>query len=140
MNYANPYVNPYINYQAQNFGNQYPQMQMQPQIQQMQPQPTQQPSQPQQDDRIWVTSEAAAEAYMVAPGGFVRLWDSNKPVFYEKWADMSGKPLPMNIVDYKSRSTQPAQEAKKDDTYDYLEKRIKRLEQLVIKQEEPTDE
>lgn len=72
----------------------------------------QQPQQPQQqsvDDRLWVPNEAAANAYMVTAGGFVRLWDSNAPVFYEKQADAAGRALPMVVYEYKPRSAAPAQ-------------------------------
>lgn len=33
------------------------------------------------DERIWVQGKNAAEAYLVAANGFVRLWDSNGQVF-----------------------------------------------------------
>lgn len=57
-----------------------------------------------QDERIWVQNETSAEAYLVAPNGFVRLWDANKPVFYEKRADASGRPLPMDVFEYVRKS------------------------------------
>lgn len=94
---ANPYMQP--NYQSGYFQPNYFQPQMpigQP------PAPMQQP-QASQDDRIWVASESAAEAFLVAANGFVRLWDSNKPVFYEKRADMSGRPMPLVTYEYKIR-------------------------------------
>lgn len=53
-----------------------------------------------QDERIWVQNETSAEAYLVAPNGFVRLWDSNKPIFYEKRADATGRPYPMEAYEY----------------------------------------
>lgn len=56
--------------------------------------------QPAQDERIWVQNETSAEAYLVAPNGFVRLWDSSRPVFYEKRADSTGRPLPMDVFEY----------------------------------------
>lgn len=58
--------------------------------------------QPQQsnDERIWVQGKNAAEAYLVAANGFVRLWDSNGQVFYEKRADASGRPY-MEAYEYK---------------------------------------
>lgn len=34
-----------------------------------------------QDERIWVPSAAAAEAYPIAANGFVRLWHSTQPIF-----------------------------------------------------------
>ena len=51
------------------------------------------------DERIWVQGQNAAEAYLVAPNGFVRLWDSSKPVFYEKRADSVGRPF-METYEY----------------------------------------
>lgn len=91
------------------------------------------------NDQLWVASEAQAEAYLVAPNGFVRLWDSNKPCFYEKRCDPTGKPLPMIIYDYNIRGTTPQQEvhpqsATVNTSVDYesrfndLEKRIAALE------------
>ena len=71
--------------------------------QNLQPQPMPSASaQNQQDDaRIWVASQTAAESYLLAPNGFVRLWDSSAPRFYEKRADASGRPYPMEIYEYK---------------------------------------
>lgn len=54
-----------------------------------------------QDERIWVQNETSAEAYLLAPNGFARLWDSSKPVFYEKRADATGRPLPIDTYEYK---------------------------------------
>ena len=48
--------------------------------------------QPAADERIWVQGQVGADAYLVAPNSFVRLWDSTKPVFYEKRADHTGRP------------------------------------------------
>lgn len=53
-----------------------------------------------QDERIWVSNQQAAESFLVSPSSFVRLWDSSKPVFYEKRADMTGRPMPMEIYEY----------------------------------------
>ena len=82
---ANPYLQP--NYQGNYFQPNY--------FPQPQPQMPMQSQQPPQDDRIWVASESAAEAFQMVPNGFVRLWDSNKPIFYEKRADMNGRPMPV---------------------------------------------
>lgn len=57
----------------------------------------------QQDERIWVANEQCAESFLVAPGSFVRLWDSQKPYFYEKRADHTGRPLPMDVFEYKRK-------------------------------------
>lgn len=98
---ANPYMQPI--YQS---GGYYPQNyfpQMQTPVQQMPIGQTAAQPQATQDDRIWVASESAAEAFLVAANGFVRLWDSNKPVFYEKRADMNGRPMPLVAYEYKIR-------------------------------------
>lgn len=90
MDFNNGYM--YGGYQPQFNGSRY-QVPMQ-QIQQM-PQQNMFPSQmsgTSQDDRIWVPSRAAADAYLIAPNGFATLWDSTKSVFYEKRADASGRP------------------------------------------------
>lgn len=102
---ANPYMQP--NYQSGYFQPNYFQPQMpigQPPAQMQQPQAS-------QDDRIWVASESAAEAFLVAANGFVRLWDSNKPVFYEKRADMNGRPMPLVAYEYKIRDSGSAPDA-----------------------------
>lgn len=59
----------------------------------------------QTDDRIWVQGEGAAQAYLVAANGFVRLWDSQEPVFYEKRADATGKPY-MEVYEYKPKRSE----------------------------------
>lgn len=86
-------------------------MNFQPQYQQpmyqqpigMQPQAPQ----PMQDDRIWVANEQAADSYQIVPNGFVRLWDSNQQVYYEKRADATGRPMPLVAYEYRVR-TAPA--------------------------------
>lgn len=97
--FYNPYAQPY-------------QMQPQPDMSQYRPQIQQpqmlQPTQMQvsnQDERIWVQGESSAQAYLVAPNSFVRLWDSTRPVFYEKRADASGKPS-IVAYEYHSNATQ----------------------------------
>jgi hypothetical protein len=115
------------------------------QLQQLR-QPYQQPAQAQQrmpvnqDERIWVASQAAAEAYIVAPNGFVRLWDSNNPVFYERRCDATGKPYPTVAYEYKVRNTTPQEapqavvQAVNNTEYDNkikaLEERIQALENV----------
>lgn len=83
------------------------------------------------DERIWVQGEGAAQAYLVAPNGFVRLWDSTCPVYYEKRADHTGKPY-MEVYEYKRRSQEetPQIQAHTDygDRLEALEKRIALLE------------
>lgn len=91
------------------FGNYYNPYQMNYQ-QNYQPQP-QQPQQNTQpvDDRIFVANASAADAYLVAPNGFVRLWDSNSNRFYEKQADASGRQYPIVAYEYKRIDAAPAQ-------------------------------
>lgn len=109
---ANPYMQPI--YQP---GGYYPQNYFQGAPGYNQPMPMQQPTAPAQapqaaqDDRIWVASESAAEAFLVAANGFVRLWDSNKPVFYEKRADVNGRPMPLVAYEYKIRDASAGPEA-----------------------------
>ena len=66
----------------------------------MQAQPAQQSNQ-----IIWVSGEAGAKSYLVAPGNTVMLMDAENSVFYLKSADSSGMPLPLRIFDYKERTT-----------------------------------
>lgn len=70
--------------------------------QQAPPQQMQQQSNP--DERIWVQGQGAAEAYLVAPNSFVRLWDSQAPIFYEKRADQTGRPF-LEVFEYKRKGT-----------------------------------
>lgn len=96
MNY--PYFTPYNS----PLGNQIP-INSQPNMNNfMQPTPSGSQS---QDERLWVPNETAAESYPVAPNSFVRLWDANKQVFYEKRADSSGRPYPMDVFEYSRRQT-----------------------------------
>ena len=88
QNFA-PYQTPYT---QQNYQPQY-----QPQAQNTQP----------TDDRIFVANAAAADAYLVAPNGFVRLWDSSKPMFYEKYADATGRQIPVVAYEYKKFEAKP---------------------------------
>lgn len=62
---------------------------------------------PMADERIWVTNQQAAEAYLVAANSFVRLWDSSQPRFYEKSADCTGRPMAMKVYEYKEVSAMP---------------------------------
>ena len=75
-----------------------------------QPVPSQ-PVQQQSSQIIWVSGEAGAKSYLVAPGNTVMLLDAENSVFYLKSADASGMPLPLRIFDYKERSVMPQQVA-----------------------------
>lgn len=122
----------YYGYPAQQFQQQYgqPQTNFNPISSQL-PQAGTQMSVPNQDERIWVQGEGAAQAYLVAPNAFVRLWDSQSPVFYEKRADQSGRPY-METYEYKRKDMQAPSPAVSQQTpaIDY-EAKIKALEARI---------
>lgn len=62
------------------------------------------PQQTQQNGIIWVSGEAGAKAYMVAPNNTVQLWDSESQTIYLKSADASGMPS-FKVLDYTIRET-----------------------------------
>lgn len=64
--------------------------------QQQMPQPT---PQPQNNGIIWVTGEAGAKSFLVAPNSTVQLWDSESRKIYLKSADASGMPS-MKVLNY----------------------------------------
>ena len=68
-------------------------------------QPMQAQTAQQSSQIIWVSGEAGAKSYLVAPGNTVMLLDAENSVFYLKSADASGMPLPLRIFDYKERTT-----------------------------------
>lgn len=69
-----------------------------------QQQPYSTPPQAAQNGIIWVSGEAGAKAYLVAPNNTVQLWDSEEQVIYLKSADASGMPS-MKVLDYTIRET-----------------------------------
>lgn len=66
---------------------------------QYQPQQFQQPQQTQTSGIIWVSGEAGAKAYLVAPNTTVQLWDSEAQRIYLKSADASGMPS-IKVLEY----------------------------------------
>lgn len=86
--------------------------------------------QPQQDERIWVQNQQAAESYLVVPNSFVRLWDSQKPIFYEKRADATGRPLPLDIYSYTK--IDPISASNSMTQGNELEKQIKALNERIL--------
>lgn len=98
QNFGQPYSPPVPDQLAQMRMQQSPQMQGYQNFGQQQPQPS-------ADDRIWVQGQNAAEAYLVAANGFVRLWDSSRQVFYEKRADSSGRPY-METYEYQRKGAE----------------------------------
>ena len=57
-----------------------------------------------QNGIIWVSGEAGAKAYMVAPNNTVQLWDSESQTIYLKSADASGMPS-FKVLDYTIRDS-----------------------------------
>jgi hypothetical protein len=88
----------------------YPQYTQQYPQQYQQPIPTPQPqiNQNQNNPIIWVSGEAGAKAFLVAPNTTVQLWDSENPVIFLKSADASGMPS-MKILDYTIREGEKPQ-------------------------------
>lgn len=88
---------------VQNFYPQYAYAQptQQPQAAQTTPQTPQNP-QPMSSNIIWVSGEAGAKAYLVAPNTTVQLWDSERQTIYLKSADASGMPS-IKTLDYMIR-------------------------------------
>ena len=85
-NYPVTYQSPY--YQPVQLVNQQPQL-----MQQQQNSIIPQPQQPVHNNNIiWVTGEAGAKSYLVAPNTTVQLWDSESQTIYLKSADASGMP------------------------------------------------
>ena len=94
--YPVPYGNPYL----ANIYQQPPQP-IQPMAVPAQQQPA--PTAPQATGILWVTSEAEAQAFPVAPNNAVALWDSSRPTIYLKQADASGKPV-IKVYDLTERT------------------------------------
>lgn len=69
---------------------------------------------------IWVSGEAGAKAYLVAPNTTVTLWDSESQTIFLKSADATGMPS-MKILDYTIRSNAP-QETVSDAHSDFATK------------------
>lgn len=87
------------------------------------------PSIPQQtDERIWVQGKPAADAFLVAPNSFVRLWDSTSQTFYEKRADPTGRPY---MEAYKYERIEPIQLSQNADGTNEYTKRLKAIEDRI---------
>lgn len=114
MAYNYPYGAPY-----------YPTYQPQAQAQ---PQPT--------SSRIWVSGEAGAKAYLLAPNTSVDLWDSEAQTIYLKSSDALGMPS-MKIIDYTIRDANaPSKEtAPEINLADYITKKdFEAFEEKIKKQ------
>lgn len=70
-----------------------------------------QPQQPVQNNNIiWVTGEAGAKSYLVAPNTTVQLWDSESQTIYLKSADASGMPS-IKTLEYTIKNDNPPLQA-----------------------------
>lgn len=113
---------PYSPYGVQNMPNysdlQYPQPNIQPQ------------GNTAKNGIIWVSGEAGARGYPIAPNTTVQLWDSDENVIYIKSADASGMPS-MKILDYTIRDNTVARNPVTDMsgyvTREEFEKRLKEI-------------
>lgn len=76
---------------------------------------------------IWVSGEAGAKSYLVAPNSTVTLWDSESQTIYVKSADASGMPS-MKVFEYKERINEPLKgEYATRTEIDSINERIKQL-------------
>jgi len=87
-------------------------------------QPTPQPQQAQGNSPIWVSGEAGAKAFLVAPNSTVALWDSEAQTIYLKSADASGMPS-MKVLDYSVRdmAATPKKDVPEIDLSEYITKK-----------------
>ena len=114
-----------------------------PYFNQIQPNYNQNFNQPQpqaqsQDERIFVSNQQAAESFLLAPGGFVRLWDSSDNKFYEKRADATGRALPMDVYEYKRVTPQkePVINEANKLSFDELKAEIEAINERIDKLEQ----
>lgn len=92
------------------------------------------------DDRIWVANQASAEAYLVVPNGFVRLWDNSSNKFYEKRADASGRPLPMDVFEYKKVSGPDNHMIDYSKRFDEIDAKLAELERRFNNEQSVSDD
>ena len=77
----------------------------------------------------------------MAPNSFVRLWDSSRPVFYEKRSDASGRPY-MEVYEYSRKDMQVQEKAPVTDYTDRfksIEERLSALERSRNESDEKPD-
>lgn len=87
-------------------------------------QPPMQQTQAQGNSPIWVSGEAGAKAFLVAPNSTVALFDSESQTIYLKSADASGMPS-MKVLDYTVRdlTAQPKPQMPEIKLDDYITKK-----------------
>lgn len=90
----------------------------------------QQQTTPNTDERIWVQGRSSADAYLVAPNGFVRLWDNNENIFYEKRADHTGR-LYMDVYKYEKLDNTNAVKEESTDRLTAFENRLSAIERRL---------
>lgn len=78
---------------------------------------------------IWVSGEAGARGYPVAPNTTVQLWDSESQTIFLKSADASGMPT-MKVLDYTIREQAPSNVSRVTPEYITREEFEKRLSEL----------
>lgn len=69
--------------------------------------------------KIYVQGEAAAKSYLVAPNASVVLWDSERPVVYEKSADINGVPT-MRLYRLVEEGAEMAQNGVSEQKVEYI--------------------
>lgn len=91
-----------------------------------------------QDERIFVSNQQSAESFLLAPSGFIRLWDSSQPRFYERRADATGRPLPMDIYEYKRVTPLNSTEIEESNkiSFDQLKSEIETINERIDKLEQ----
>ena len=117
---------PYYGYQQPQYyqppmADQLSQLRQQQYIPQQMPQAQPQQAQAGGQSMVWVSGEAEAMAYLVAPNSAVALWDSTAPVIYLKQADASGKPS-LKVYDLVERSVGGARTAQADQGEEFATK------------------
>ena len=95
--------------------------------------------QPAQGSPIWVQGEAAAKAYLVAPGQTLMLMDSEAEVFYVKATGQDGVPQKMRVFDYKERidGAQPQTAQAQMPDVSAIEKKIDALTAMIAQMRTP---
>ena len=123
-NYPVTYQSPY--YQPLQLMNQ------QSQLAQQQNSIIPQPQQPVQNNNIiWVSGEAGAKSYLVAPNTTVQLWDSESQTIYLKSADASGMPS-IKTLEYSIKNDNPPIQAKLIDEDSAMREELEAIKEQIM--------
>lgn len=68
----------------------------------------------------WAKGLDGANAYPVAPGVSIPIFDVDEPVLYYKQSDALGRPLPLRVFDLVERTEQPQQASQEAVDYDKI--------------------